>query len=52
MNKLGPDLHEDLSSLMRGSLRQYLLDDFDRILTSMRRIEQGSFFSIEGNENE
>lgn len=49
---IAPDLHEDLSSLMRGSLRQYLLDNFDRILTSMRRMELGSFFSIGGNEDD
>lgn len=49
---IAPDLHEDLSSLMRGSMRRYLLDNFDRILTSMRRMEQGSFFSIGGNEND
>lgn len=49
---IAPDLHEDLSSLMHGSLRQYLLDNFDRILTSMRQMELGSFFSTGGNEDD
>lgn len=45
-------LHEDISSLVRGCLRTYLLKNFDKIIVSMREMENDHFFSVGGNEND
>lgn len=50
--RIAPDLHEDLSSLLHRSMRTYLLNNFDRILTNMRDMEHDHFFSIGGNEDD
>ena len=41
-----PNLHEDLYNLKHGSVREYLLSNFDKILENAREMENGCFFSV------
>ena len=46
---IASDLHGDISSLVRGCLRTFLLKNFDKIIVSMREMENDRFFSVGGN---
>lgn len=43
---IASDLHEDISSLVRGCLRTFLLKNFDKIIVSMREMENDTFFDM------
>jgi hypothetical protein len=49
--RISRGLHEDICNISEKSLR-FHLGDFDKILASMRDMENDRFFSIGGNENE
>lgn len=49
---IAADLHKDLSSLMHESQREYLLGNYDKIIASMREMENDQFFLVGGNKDD